>query len=73
MRRLYYTLSSLLISKGYITQEIVNTVARVGTRKEYIWKRHILDLCEFVLDQRQVDNEVKVLLEKCIQFVLTKK
>lgn len=72
MQRLYKSLAKLLIVKGYVTQEIVNTISRKGTRKEYIWKRHILDLCEFVLDNRQADNEVKILLEKCVKFVLTK-
>ena len=71
MRRLYYTLSSLLITKGYVTQEIVNIIARVGTRKEYIWKRHILDLCEFVIENRQIDDKTRLLLEKAIK--LTKK
>jgi hypothetical protein len=72
MQRLYQSLAKLLIVKGYVTQEIVNTIARKGTRKEYIWKRHILDLCDFVLDNRQVDNDVRILLEKCIKLVLTK-
>lgn len=72
MQRLYQSLVKLLIVRGYVTQKIADNIAREGTRKEYIWKRHILDLCDFVLDTRQVDNEVKILLEKCIQFVLTK-
>ena len=72
MQRLYQSLAKLLIVRGYVTQEIVNVISRKGTRKEYIWKRHILDLCDFILDNRQADSEVKILLEKCVRFVLTK-
>ena len=71
MQRLYYNLVKLLIVRGYITQKIADMIAREGTRKEYIWKRHILDLCEFVIENQQIDDKTRLLLEKAIN--LTKK
>jgi len=71
MRKLYYALERLLINKGYLTLEISEMITRKGTRKEYVWGRHILDLCEFMLEHRNLDGQTEALLERCIR--LTKK
>lgn len=56
----------MLVSKGIITQATSNMICRRGTRKENYWGRHLLDLCEFVLDNREVEDKVRNLLEKTI-------
>jgi hypothetical protein len=72
MKRLYDTISQKLIAEGLITQELSDTICRKGHRKENYWKRHILDLCEFVLEQREIeDAEIVELLTSSIKIVST--
>lgn len=53
---LYYMLETLLIEHKYITQLQSDTICRRGHRKERYWKRHIIDLCEFVLENREIED-----------------
>ena len=69
-QRLYSTLSQYCIHKGLLTQKQSDTICRKDHRKEWAWKRHVIDLCEFVLwkiDDLQIDDVQTVeLLEKTI-------
>ena len=65
---LYTRLEKMLIEKGYITLQASNIICRRGTRKEWIWKRHVLDLCEFVIDCREPDDKTKELLQRCAEW-----
>lgn len=67
----YIKLEQLLINKGYITQNQSDVISRRGTRKETYWKRHILDLCSFVLEHKRVDSETETILQKAIQWART--
>lgn len=74
MRRaktLYIQLEKLLVEKCYVAQSQSDTICRRGHRKEWAWKRHIIDLCEYVLESCVVDNETKEILEKSIQWAKT--
>ena len=66
--RLYEKLENILIAKGLITQDQCNLIARRGHRKESYWKRHVRDLCDFVLEVRKVDFETESLLKKSIEW-----
>jgi hypothetical protein len=67
----YIALEQVLISKGYITQVQSDVISRRGTRKEIYWKRHILDLCSFVLEHKRIDTDVEEILNEAIQWVKT--
>lgn len=67
----YIKIEKLLISKGYITQVQSDVIARRGTRKETYWKRHILDLCLFVLENKRVDTDTKSVLNQAIKWAKT--
>lgn len=50
-----------------MSQDMCDKISRVGSRKESYWKRHIIDLCELVLDMNDnIDDDTKHLLEKSI-------
>ena len=44
----YWRLANAAISEGLITREEALTIARVGTRKQSFWDRHIRDLKEIL-------------------------
>ena len=50
---LYSVLSERLVGYGVVTREQCDTISRKGHRKQRYWKRHIVDLCEFVLESMQ--------------------
>lgn len=52
----YTTISRRLIDTGVITQDESDKIARVDTRKESYWKRHILDLCNYTEKKIHRDN-----------------
>ena len=47
----YWALAHKAINEGLLTKEEALTIARVGTRKQSFWARHILDL-ERILEKR---------------------
>ena len=66
-KKLYVKLERLIVSRGYMSQDMCDKISRVGSRKESYWKRHIIDLCELVLDMNDnIDDDTKHLLEKSI-------
>lgn len=73
---LYQRLERLCIAENLITQQQSDIITRKGHRKHGLWKRHILDLSEFVLwkiEDRNFKNEQLVeLLEKSIEWCLKK-
>lgn len=66
--RLYEKIEKVLIAKGLVTQNQCNVIARRGHRKEWAWKRHIRDLCDFVFEVRSIDYDTKEFLNKCIEW-----
>lgn len=68
-KKIYLKLEELLIKNGCITQEQSNIICRRGHRKEWVWKRHILDLCEFVIEHKQPNEDVKKILKKAIHYI----
>ena len=68
-KQLYAKLENLLITNELLTQAESNIICRRGTRKESYWGRHILDVCEFVLEYREPNNKVKELLERTIEGI----
>lgn len=65
---LYNQIEQVLMTNGYITQEVSDIISRKGSRKERLWKRHIIDLCEFVLNHRSIDDDTRTMLEKDIMW-----
>lgn len=64
---LYHILEILLIEHKHLTQLQSDIICRKGHRKERYWKRHIIDLCEFVLENREIENVYLIeLLQKSI-------
>lgn len=47
----YWALANLAIWAGIITRKQAKTIARVGTRKERYWVRHVRDLQAFIGDK----------------------
>jgi len=62
----------MLVLQEIVTQAQCDTIARIGKRKEWAWKRHIIDLCEFVLEQKEINEKTKSILEKSIVWCKTK-
>ena len=66
---LYWKLAQVLVNADLISRYECDVIARVGSRKEWAYKRHILDLCEYVLEQKNIEDErIKNYLERCIQW-----
>jgi len=55
---LYNVFSARLIEAGAVTERECDIIARRGTRKEYLWKRHLLDLAEYVLNNKKREEEL---------------
>lgn len=66
---IYLKIEKLLIERGYITLSISNAICRRGQRKEWAWRRHVIDMCEFTLSQRGVEPEISDILIKCISLM----
>ena len=49
--------SAKLVEMGVVSQENCDIIARRGTRKEYLWNRHIIDLANFAIDQNKQREE----------------
>ena len=48
----YWTLANAAINEGLLTRAEALVIARVGTRKQNFWARHILDL-NIILEKRK--------------------
>lgn len=72
-RDLYWALVVKFADTGIITKRQARIIARVNTRKERYYKRHILDLCEFVLwkmdDIGLQNNDITGLCNSTIQLI----
>jgi hypothetical protein len=44
MKTEYWTMAHKAIKEGLLTMEEARTIARVGTRKQEFWTRHVRDL-----------------------------
>lgn len=73
---LYCSLEKICLAKKYITKEQSDTITRKGHRKHGLWKRHILDLSDFVLwklkDRNIKDKQLVTLLENSKEWCLKK-
>ena len=68
-RKLYWKLAQVLVKAELVSRYECDVIARVGTRKEWAYKRHILDLCEYVLEKKNIEDDCLVnYLERCIQW-----
>ena len=70
--KLYHIIEILLISQGIITQTFSDKVTRKGSRKYGHWKRHVIDLCSFVIEQREIEIELEAVLKNCIMWCKAK-
>lgn len=69
--QLYHKLEKLLIAQGYITQAQSDIITRKGHRKYGYWKRHVIDLCYFVLEVKQPSIEIETILKNAIVWCKT--
>ena len=56
--------SKYLLDNGIVTQQEVSTIARKGTRKEKLWKRHIIDLANYVIDTEKGMEELCIKMKE---------
>lgn len=68
-KKLYQQITKMLIYNQLLTQDESDTIARIGTRKESYWARHLLDMCQFVLEHREPNEKIKMLLNKILELV----
>lgn len=66
---LYYKIADVLIANGIITLSERDLISRVGNRKESYWKRHLLDLCEYSLEHKSIEDvRIVTLLQNTVKW-----
>jgi hypothetical protein len=64
----FESFSAKLIENGVVTQAECDIISRKGTRKERLWKRHVRDLAEYVINREKGMEELcKLMIEWCKQ------
>lgn len=59
-RALYWACARVAINRGLLSGAEAALIARVGTRKEIFWRRHLIDLFEIVdlrMQKREREKE----------------
>lgn len=54
---LYWTLAKWAISQKLLTEDQAKLIARIGTRKQSYWVRHVIDLCGVIADRGLPNDE----------------
>lgn len=66
-KEIYYRIAKRAILNRIITAEERDIISRVGTRKEWAWGRHLLDLCEIITSR--IDDEECEKLAKYLRYL----
>lgn len=56
-RRVFYALSAQAIRQGLLTPAARDVIARIGSRKENYWARHLRDLRDVLAERRTSGNQ----------------
>lgn len=63
MKKLYRNIEGVLLEAHVVTKDESDAIARVGTRKERVWGRHVVDLCEYAMEKMRregIENQEAV-------------
>jgi len=67
-KAVYEQFAKRLIARGVVNQKEVDVIARKGTRKEYLWRRHVLDLAEYAIKKGKGMEELcNLMIQWCKQ------
>ena len=67
---LFNEFSAKLIEFGVVSQRECDIIARRGTRKEYLWIRHLIDLATYASEQDlQREGSCKEVQQLCLRML----